>query len=154
MAVRSFALTVGIVYTIVGILGFIPSLVEPATSAPHLLAEVDQGGLAGYGYLFGLFPINTYHNTVHLIVGASGVVAYLTEGSSRIFAGTLAVFYGLLGVMGLIPNLNTTLGLIPLYGNDVWLHLGTAAISAYFGFAKGWRSVPPQANEEYGAPSN
>jgi hypothetical protein len=27
-------------------------------------------------------------------------------------------------------------GLIPLYSHDVWLHAGTAAIAAYFGWRK------------------
>jgi hypothetical protein len=26
------------------------------------------------------------------------------------------------------------LGLVPLFGNDLWLHAGTAAIATYFGF--------------------
>jgi hypothetical protein len=34
----------------------------------------------------------------------------------------VAVVYGILTVMGLIPALDTTFGLIPLYGHDVWLH--------------------------------
>ena len=36
--------------------------------------------------------------------------------------------------MGLIPGLNTTFGLIPIFGNDVWLHALTALIAAYFGW--------------------
>ena len=51
------------------------------------------------------------------------------------------VFWGiafpavLLTVMGLIPGLNTTFGLIPIHGNDVWLHALIAIAAAYFGFA-------------------
>ena len=43
--------------------------------------------------------------------------------------------YGLLTVMGLIPGLSTTFGLVPIYGADVALHAVIAAVSAYFGFA-------------------
>ena len=50
------------------------------------------------------------------------------------YARSLAVLYGVLGIMGLIPGLNTLFGLVPLHGHDVWLHLGTAAVAAYFGF--------------------
>jgi hypothetical protein len=32
--------------------------------------------------------------------------------------------------------LNNVFGFIPLHGHDVWLHAGTAALAAYFG----WRS--------------
>lgn len=37
-------------------------------------------------------------------------------------------------MMGLIPGLDTTFGLVPLFGNDVWLHILLAAPAAYFGF--------------------
>src|SRR5437763_571051 len=35
---------------------------------------------------------------------------------------------------GVMPLLNPTLGMIPLHGNDVWLHGMTAVIAAYFGW--------------------
>ena len=50
------------------------------------------------------------------------------------FARGLTVVYGVLAVMGLIPVLNTTFGLIPIFGHDVWLHAGTAILAAYFGW--------------------
>lgn len=37
-------------------------------------------------------------------------------------------------VMGFIPVLNTTFGLIPLYGHDIGLHALIAIVAAYFGF--------------------
>ncbi|HYC64399.1 MAG TPA: DUF4383 domain-containing protein, partial [Reyranellaceae bacterium] len=45
-------------------------------------------------------------------------------------------FYAVLAVLGIIPGMQTLFGLVPLHDNDVWLHTGTAAIAAYFG----WRS--------------
>lgn len=48
-----------------------------------------------------------------------------------------ALVYGivfLVVIMGLIPVLRTTFGLIPLYGHDVWLHVLLAAVAGYFGF--------------------
>jgi hypothetical protein len=47
---------------------------------------------------------------------------------------SLAVIFGVLTVMGLIPGLNTVFGLIPLFGHDIWLHALTAIAAAYFGF--------------------
>jgi len=55
-------------------------------------------------------------------------------GGVRFFGRGLAIFYGLLAILGLIPATNTMFGLVPIYGNDVWLHAGTALIAAYFGF--------------------
>jgi hypothetical protein len=140
MSTRYFALIIGIVYLLVGIMGFIPGVVQephPQDPAHHELV-VD----AGYGRLMGLFPINVLHNIVHLAVGALGVVGYRTFRTARTYARGLAIFYGLLAVMGLIPVLNTTFGLIPIFGHDVWLHAGTALLAAYFGWgAPGERRV-------------
>ena len=46
----------------------------------------------------------------------------------------MAVVFALLTIMGLIPDMNTTLGLIPLFGADVALHALTTLVAAYFGW--------------------
>ncbi len=129
METRYFALIIGIVYLLIGLLGFLPGLTaSPPAGAPPLAVD------AGYGYLLGLFPINILHNLVHLAVGAWGLAAYRSYPSARGFSRGLAVFYGLLTILGLFPVLNTTFGLIPIFGHDIWLHALTALIAAYFGF--------------------
>jgi hypothetical protein len=61
------------------------------------------------------------------------------------FARALAILYGLLAVLGLIPGLNTLFGMVPLHGHDVWLHAGTAMIAAYFGW-RGQTEIERRAN--------
>jgi len=136
MNTRLFALIVGIVYLVVGIAGFIPGLV--AHEDHELVVN------AGEGLLLGIFPINVLHNLVHLLVGALGVLAYRTFDASRLYARGLAIFYGLLAVMGLIEaaDLHTMFGLVPIFGNDVWLHALTAIVAAYFG----WGPVPARSD--------
>lgn len=130
MGTRTFALVAGAVYILVGLLGFIPGVNQtPPADHGHTLA-VD----VGYGYLLGIFPINILHNVVHLAVGALGVASYGSWSTARGFARGLAVFYAVLAVMGLIPALDTTFGLIPIFGSDVWLHALTSLVAAYFGF--------------------
>jgi hypothetical protein len=128
MSTRYFAGVYGIVFLLVGIAGFIPALVTPPQPAAEVAAE------AGFGRLLGLFPINVWHNLVHVIFGIWGLVAYRTFDAARTYARAVALIYAVLAVMGLIPVLNTTFGLIPLYGHDVWLHIVLAAVAAYFGF--------------------
>jgi hypothetical protein len=84
--------------------------------------------------LLGLFPVNILHTLVHLLLGIWGIIAYRSFSGSRVYAKSLAVVYGLLAIMGLIPGLNTTFGLIPLFSHDIWLHALTALAAAYFGF--------------------
>jgi hypothetical protein len=131
MGARYFALISGILFIALGIFGFIPGMVAtPGTGGPAVVFN------AGYGYLLKLFPINVLHNIVHLAVGIWGVSSYRSYIRSRSYARGLAIFYGILAVMGLLPALNTIGGLIPLFGHDVWLHALTALIAAYFGFSR------------------
>lgn len=126
-----FALITGIIFVLVGVMGFISGFVKEPTLTPDMAG---LGFTTGYGYLLGLFPINVLHNVVHLLVGVLGIVASVSLGSARLYSGALAIFYGLLAVMGLLPATQSTLGFIPIFGNDVWLHAVSAAIAVYFGF--------------------
>lgn len=127
MNIRTFTLSIGLAYCLAGVLGFFPGLLTaPPQDAPTLSTP--------YGLLFGLFPVNSLHNIVHLGLGVWGLLIYKDVTASRVYARSLAVLYGVLAVFGLIPTLNTTFGLIPLFGHDVWLHLLTALAAAYFGF--------------------
>src|SRR5687767_9093316 len=132
MNTRTFALIFGIAYLGAGVLGLMPGLLMPMPAdSPPMRFDVLHGAL------LGLFPVNMLHTLVHLAIGAWGIAAFMGMGSSpAIYARSLAVLYGVLGIMGLIPGLNTVFGLVPLHGHDVWLHLGTAAVAAYFG----WRA--------------
>ena len=131
MRTRYFALIWGIAFLLAGIAGFIPGLTTMPDPAAHALA-VD----AGHGRLLGLFPINILHNVVHLLFGIWGIAAYRTFPAARAYARSVGVIYLAFAVMGLIPVLNTTFGLVPLYGHDVWLHLLLGGVAAYFGFAR------------------
>ena len=129
MTARSFALIFGILYLGAGLLGLMPGmLTPPAANAPPLGFDVM------YGRVLGLFPVNMLHTAVHLVIGAWGLWAFMGNASPKFYARSLAVFYGVLGVMGLVPGLSTVFGLIPLHGHDVWLHLGTAAVAAWVGW--------------------
>ena len=129
MAIRRFALIYGIVFLVVGIAGFIPGLVTPfGMQHPDLAIET------GAGRLFGLFPVNVLHNLVHVAFGIWGLAVWRSVPRSLGYARAVAVIYGIFVIMGLIPVLNSTFGLVPLWGHDVWLHLLLAAVAAYFGF--------------------
>lgn len=142
MAVRYFALTAGLVYLGAAAWGFIPGLLAPLPpDAPPLAIDALKGEV------LGLFPVNVVHTLVHLAIGIWGVVAWRRFSAARLYARGLAVVYGLLGLMGFIPVLNTMFGLAPLYGHDIWLHWGTAAFAAYFG----WVAKEPEIGSSTGA---
>jgi len=133
MATRYFALTLGIIFLLVGVCGFIPGLVDHPG-----MADMDNNLRVtgpGTGYLFGLFHVNVLHNIIHLLFGIWGIFAYASYPAARGYSQSVAVIYGIFTIMGLIPVLNTVFGLVPIHGNDVWLHALIAIVAAYFGWA-------------------
>ena len=129
MTLRNFALVYGVVFLGVGVLGFIPGLLQPPPAgAPPLVVD------ALYGYLLALFPVNVVHDLTYIAFGVWGLAAYRGATAALTYARGVAIIYAVLTVMGLIPALNTTFGLIPLFGHDVWLHALLAAGAAYFGW--------------------
>jgi hypothetical protein len=133
MSTRTAALVFGIVFGLVGIVGFVPS--PPPIDAPALTAE------HGHGMALGVFPTNTVHNLVHLLFAALGFGAW-ASGRARGYFQFLAVAYALLAVLGLNAATNTTFGLIPIWGADVFLHAGVAIVAFYFGFVHGSVDLP------------
>ncbi|MCU0568868.1 MAG: DUF4383 domain-containing protein [Oculatellaceae cyanobacterium Prado106] len=136
-AERTFALVTGLIFLIVGIAGFMPSLTSfpmaaptTFTDAPNLVSDY------GYGHVFGLFPTNFLHNAVHIVVGLLGLAAATSYGGSLYFNRAFAISYAPIAIMGLIPGLNTFFGLMPLYGNNVWFNALMGILAAYFGFVK------------------
>ncbi|HEX6307719.1 MAG TPA: DUF4383 domain-containing protein [Longimicrobiales bacterium] len=116
------ALVFGIVFLLVGILGL---LVENGMAMD---ADMETAGM-----LFGLFPVNLLHNIVHLAFGLWGLMASRSTDASRTYGRAGAVIYGVLVVVAFLsPNL---FGLVPIGGNDIWLHALLALGLAYIGFA-------------------
>jgi hypothetical protein len=129
MNARTFATVLGVAFLLAGIAGFFPSPI-PADAPPLTVEQY-------HGLALGLFPVNILHNAVHLLFGLLGLAAGRgAVMSARGYAKIVAVAYGLLVVLGLLPATHTTFGLIPIYGNDVWLHGAIALVSAIVGFGR------------------
>jgi len=162
MQTRYFAMILGVMFLLIGILGFVPALVTSDVSPAHHAAGstgqidgvaghpgdgVGEGATMEHGRLLGLFPVNAVHNLAHILFGIWGLVASRRWDSARFYARGVAIIYGVLAIAGLIPGLNTMFGLMPIHGNDVWLHALIAIAAAYFGFA------PVRATDRDAAPA-
>lgn len=113
---RAVVGVLGAVYVVVGILGFLGDpIVAPGSHADMPSASGD---------LLGIFPINAIHNVVHLLIG--GILLYgATEvGRAVMVARGVAITYAVVGLLGFVAP--DTFGLMPIGGNDIWLHLATA----------------------------
>ena len=115
------ALIFGVVFLLVGVLGlFIPdgmTMNADLETAPRLL---------------GLFPVNLLHNVVHVIFGLWGILTSRSPSGARSYGRIGAVAYGALVVLAFVAP--TTFGLIPIGGNDIWLHAILALGLAVIGF--------------------
>jgi hypothetical protein len=122
---RTFALVVGAVFILVGLLGFIPALVPG-------------------GALLGIFAVNVLHSIVHLLIGVLGVAAAYT-GFSRLYNRVIGVVYFLLAIIGFVPALiinGALLGLVSINLADNLLHLVVGAAALYVGFVIADHSAP------------
>ena len=143
MAVRLFAFLVGLGYTILGILGFIPKVTwdPPMPRLEQLRIHF------GHAYLAGFLPVNIPHNILWIAMGVGGIVASLNPLSARTFARGLFVFATCLTILGFIPvGVNTLWGFLPLNGWNVLIHAWTAMLAWYFGYV--YTYLPWQAAAE------
>ena len=129
------ALAIGVVYTLVGLAGFL------VTGFENFAAETDKT-LVG-------FEINPLHNLVHLAIGLAGLTLWrrldtaktygwlLAAGyglalwrrldTARTYGWLLAAGYGLAFIYGLFAAGNSDINFLSINGPDNGLHLVSAA---------------------------
>jgi hypothetical protein len=128
---RSFALALGVLLVLLGTAGFVPALLTPLDPATSLRVPT------GAGLLFGLFPVNLLADLLHLALGGWGLVAARSFVTSRAFCRSISLLLVVMALCGMITGTHVLWGMLPLYGNAVWLHALMAVLAAYFG----WRPV-------------
>ncbi len=112
MNAKMAAIVLGIVFVLIGLLGFVNNPV------------------------LGLFQVNTAHNLVHLI---SGIVllagAYSSLGSGMALK-IIGVVYALIAILGffLVSTDGMLLGFIAMNEADKWLHVVLAIVILAAGF--------------------
>jgi hypothetical protein len=117
--VQIAALVVGVVFLLVGVLGFVPGVT----------ANLDRLAFAGHtsgALLLGLFAVSVLHNLVHLAFGVVGVLMSRTASAARTFLIGGGLVYAVLWVYGLIIGHDTPANFVPVNTADNWLHLGLA----------------------------
>ena len=112
--VQRVAQIFGVIFLIIGIAGFFFSM------------SMDEA------MLLGMFPVNVAHNIVHLLFGLWGLAAARSFAGAKSYAQFVGVLYLALAVLGGVDP--TGFGLIPIGGNDIWLHAGIGLVLSYFGF--------------------
>ena len=112
-----YALALGAVLVIVGIVGF---LAEPSFAV---------GDSAQRGTLI-LFDVNGWHNVVHLLSGVAGIALAGTAARARLFCIGYGAVYVVVTILGVIVgDGGLLLSLIPINTADNLLH-GAIALTA------------------------
>jgi len=117
--VKRVAMIFGVVFIVIGLLGF---------AYPGGMSMA----LANPGMILGIFPVNLLHNIVHILFGVWGLVAMRSFAMAKMYAQVGGVIYIVLAICGFV--IPTTFGLIPIGGNDIWLHAALGLVLAGVGF--------------------
>lgn len=115
-----FALVFGVVYLVVGLVGF-------------AVTGFDNFASAVPGEKLIVFAINPLHNIAHLGVGALLLVGssrHETAKSVNLIVGVVYLLLAVLGFAGVLIE-----DLLNINQADNFLHIGTAALAIYFGTA-------------------
>ncbi|WP_332367445.1 DUF4383 domain-containing protein [Micromonospora sp. WMMC250] len=115
--VRRAASTVGVLFLLIGVLGFVPGI----TSGTHDLRFAGHGSGA---YLFGVFQVSVLHNLVHLAFGVAGLLLARTVAGARTYLIGGGAVYLVLWLYGLAVDRDTGANVLPVNDADGWLHLG------------------------------
>ncbi len=125
---QQLAWLLGIVFILVGILGFIPGVTT----------HYDDLSFAGHdsgAKLLGIFQVSILHNIVHILFGAVALVlAKTTEGARTYLIGG-GIVYLALWIYGLAIDKDGSANFAPLNTADDWLHLVLGVTMVGLGFA-------------------
>jgi len=104
----------GIVFLLVGILGFIPGITE---DAPGSFAGEDSEGS-----ILGIFQTSVLHNLAHLAFGI-GILAARKHATALTYLLVSGIAYTALFLVGILGSMDW----LPADDTDDWLHLALTA---------------------------
>jgi len=107
----------GVVFLLVGILGFIPGITT------HY-SDLKFAGHNSDAKLLGLFNVSILQNIVHLLFGVAGVALAKTWEGAKAYLLYGGLIYLVLFVYGVIWHSNTSANFVPVNWADNILHLG------------------------------
>ncbi len=125
---QQLALVFGVVYTLIGIIGFFLTGFGDFFGNAHGMSMEHDETLLG-------FMINPMHNLVHVLIGVAGIALSRTLSGARTYGWLLAVGYGAAFVYGLFA-VGKDWDFLNLNWADNVLHLVTALVGLVIALGK------------------
>ncbi|GLZ28926.1 membrane protein [Lentzea sp. NBRC 105346] len=132
--VQRAAASVGAVFGLVGILGFIPGVTTDYDS-------MTIAGQESHAMLLGVFMVSVLHNVVHLLFGVAGLLLARTATGARSFLIVGGAIYLVLWLYGLLIDKASDANFVPLNNADDWLHLVLGLGMIALGVTLGRRAI-------------
>ena len=136
--VQLAALVVGVVFLVVGILGFVPGITT------HY-SDMTFAGHDSMAKLLGVFMVSVLHNIVHLLFGIAGIAMSRTASSARGYLIGGGVIYLVLWIYGLVIDQMSSANFVPVNTADNWLHFVLGAGMIALGVVLGRRVAATRA---------
>jgi hypothetical protein len=124
MTAKNAAMIIGIVFLIVGVLGYIPNPIVGPT---------------------GIFLTNPLHNIIHIASGIVLLLGVYTSFSASLALKIVGVVYGLVAVCGFFMVMDGMMMGVAINEADKWLHVALAAAILAAGFLLPDTSTSPAA---------
>ena len=113
MTAKNAAILFGVVFLIVGVLGYVPNPIVGPT---------------------GLFLTNPLHNIIHLVSGIALLAGAYTSLGSSMMLKIVGVVYGLVAVCGFFMVMDNMMLGVAINEADKWLHVALAGTILAAGF--------------------
>jgi hypothetical protein len=113
--IRLVAGTFGLVFLLVGILGFVPGITT----------HYDDLSFAGHmsgAKLLGIFQVSVLHNLIHLAYGVVGLAVASRPRPAALYLLVGGIVYGVVWIYGLAVGMDSDANFVPLNTADNWLH--------------------------------
>jgi len=133
---QTFAMLFGIVFLLVGILGFIPGITTN-------FDDIKFSGHESGAELLGIVQVSILENIIHLLYGIAGLAMAKTWDNSRLYFIGGGVIYLVLWIYGLVVDKDSSANFVPTNAAGDWLHFILGVTMVGVGFLLGRsRDVP------------